>query len=164
MALHQNKQLGKVGLPEFLALALLVFAALAVTFWWQGSGQPAYAQTDGRVVEGNVKLIHYNATDMRQKVSLTYEYSVGADTYTSSWTGFWPEDNSPNALPPDKLEDLCVKGHPLRVLYNPLNPSDSSLYPVESGGEALRQGMAAGACALALLYCGVLYPAWRARG
>ncbi len=164
MALHQNRQLGKVGLPEFLALALLGFAALAVTLWWQGSGQPAHAQTDGRVVEGNVKLVHYNATDTRKKVSLTYEYSVGANAYTSSWTGFWPEDNSPNALPPDKLEDLCVKGRPLMVLYDPLSPSDSLLFQVGSGGEALRQGMAVGACVLALLYCGVLYPAWRARG
>ena len=164
MGLHQNKQFRKLGLAEFLGLALLAFAALAVTLWWQASGRPVYAQADGRVVEGNVAWVHYNATDLRQKVSVTYEYPVGADTYTSSWSGFWPEDSSPNALPSDRLQDLCVKDHPLVVLYDPESPSTSYLHPAEGGSETLRQGVAVGACVLALLYCAVLYPTWRSRG
>ena len=163
MALRQNKEFSRVGLAEFVAVLLMTLAAVAVTLWWQGRRGPEYLQAEGRVLEGNAKLTHYNATDMRQKVTITYEYMAAGNTYTGSWSGFWPEDDSPNALPSDRFQELCVRGHPLVVMYDPEDPSTSILHPPGRGAEAFRQGFAMAGCALAILYCAILYPAWRLR-
>ena len=163
MALHQNRQFQKVGLPEFLLLVLLGGAALCVTLWWQERAEPRYAEAEGRVVEANLSWVHYNATDTRQKVSLTYEYALGPKTYRHSWTGFWPEFGSPNALPGDQLEPLCTQGRPLVVLYDPANPDESHLHPPEETGTVLYGGMALSSCAIAMAYCALFYPAWRFR-
>jgi len=162
MALHQNKHFERLGLPEFLGLALLACAAVGITLWWQNrSERPVYMQTDGRVVEGHVSWVHYNAPDLRKKVSVTYGYSVGGSDYTGSWVGFWPEDNSPNAAPQDHLDEVCTKDHPLVVFYDSGNPSTSYLHPTEEGSQVLLQGFALGTCTLALVYWAALYPAWR---
>lgn len=162
MALHQNKHLERLGLPEFLGLAILACAAVGITLWWQDRDErPGYLQTDGHVVEGRVSLVHYNATALSSKVSVTYSYSVGERSYTGSWVGFWPDDNSPNAASQDRLNEVCAKGHPLIVFYDPDNPSENYIHPAERGNQILLQGFALATCALALVYWSALYPAWR---
>ena len=163
MTLHRNRRFQRLGLPEFLALVLLGSAALTVTLWWQERTEPRYEEAEGHVVDGQLSWVHYNATDTRQKVSLMYEYTVGGKTCHGSWAGFWPEFGNPNALPASQLEALCTKGHALEVLYNSEDPNESYLHPPEGGQSILYGGIALGACAAALIYCGLAYPAWRFR-
>jgi hypothetical protein len=163
MALHRSKRRAPLGLAEFIGLCSLALATAFVTMWWQEDHAPAYWRSDGRVIEGKVVLTHYNSTDLRSKVSITYEYMAEGATYTKSWSGFWPDDNSPNALPENRINELCEKGHPLIVLYDRQNPSEGILHPVGSGGVAIRQAMAVVSCVWALAYCVVLYPTWRLR-
>jgi hypothetical protein len=163
MTLHRNRQFQRLGLAEFLAIVLLGSAALAITLWWQERMEPRYEETEGHVVDGQLSLVHYNAEDTRQKVSLAYEYAVGPKTYQNSWVGFWPEFGSSNALPPSQLEALCTKGHALVVLYSSEDPNESYLYPLDGGRSLLYGGIALGACAAAVIYCGVVYPSRRFR-
>jgi hypothetical protein len=161
MSLRRNRPFERLGPAEFVGVALLILAAASATSWWQRSGRVSFARADGRVVEGRVAWTHYNSTDLREKVSVTYQYAVGSDSFTGTWTGFWPEDDSPNALPADRLREACEKDHPLVVSYDPASPSISYLHPAEGGGERLLRGIAVGSCVLALIYCVALYPAWR---
>ena len=163
MALRQNRQFQKMGLPEFLVL-ILVGAALATTaLWGQGNGQSAYRETEGRVVNCAFQWVHYNATDAEHIVALTYQYTVGTTMYTGAWTGLWPENGSPNALSSDKIDLLRTRDYPLRVFCNAVNPAQSFLHLAGGAENQVYKGLAISSCVAALAYCAAVYPAWKAR-
>ena len=163
MALQQRKRRQKAGLPEFLAVVLVCAAALPALAWWHSSARPAYRRVRGRILECEIRLTHYNATKDLNKVKLAYEYSLGGNTYSGRWQGFWPAAVSPNALLPDQIEALHEKSFPLVVLYEPDDPSHSTLHYAGHGAPKLYAGVALVALVLAVLYFALFYPTWRER-
>ena len=163
MALRQRRQFERFGLPEFVGLLVVGIALAAASAYWLREVQPEFREAQGRVVEGDVSWIDYNSTDRRQKVTLTYQYTVGTTSYTGSWTGLWPETGNPNALPPDRVDALRTKDYPLVVFLDPDNPAHSSLHVVADEMTHVYAGVVVGLCAAALIYCGGIYPMWKAR-
>ncbi len=164
MGLHQRRRFERPGLPEVVGIALVVFTGLAALLWWQGNTRPRLLPTSGKVVECSMRLTHYNATAMRNKVAMTYEYSVGGARHTGSWEGFWPVSDSPNALPPDEVPSLQKKGYPLVVLYEPGNPGSSSLHQPLDRVNHFRRMTTCILGAVTLLYLAIGYPSWKRRG
>jgi len=163
IVLRQSRQFQKVGIPEIVVLILVGAALVTTTLWWRGNGQSTYRETEGRVVNGEIQWVHYNATDAQRIVSLTYQYTVGTTSYTGTWAGLWPEDQSPNALSSSKLDLLRTKDYPLRVFYDPVDPAQSFLHVVSGAEDQVYKGLAISACVAALAYCAGVYPAWKAR-
>jgi len=163
MALQQRKRRQKAGLPEFVAVILVCAAALPALAWWHSSARPAYRRVRGRILECEIRLTHYNATKDLNKVKLAYEYTLGGNTYSGQWQGFWPAAESPNALPPEQIEALHDNSFPLVVLYKPGHPSQSILHYADHGVPRLYAGLALGALLLAVLYFALFYPAWKQR-
>lgn len=162
MGLRQRKRLCSFELPEFVAVVLIGAAIVPVTLWWQGRSAAEYAQADGVITACEIRPKHYNATDYANEVTITYQYTAGNETYTKTWTGLWPETESPNALAPDRLEALRDKNHPLAVFYDPENPAEAQLHIQDNGFQRIYGGLALGLCGVAILFCATVYPAWRA--
>lgn len=157
MALRQKRQFRTFALPEFLALASIGVAIVPVTLWLLERSDSEYRRAAGEATSCEIQ----SSADSAKKVIVTYQYSVGAETYTHAWTGLWPETGSPNALPPEQLDKLRHKHHPLTVFYDPDNPRESYLHVADRGFEHFYGGLAVGMCLVAVLYCGIAYPAWR---
>jgi hypothetical protein len=157
MALRQKRQFRAFDLPEFVAAVLIAAAIVPTTFWLQGLSGAAYRCVDGVVVACDIQP----TSDSGKKITLTYRYAVGTETYTQTWTGLWPETGSPNALPPGKLDVLRQKDYPLTVYYDSDNPADGHLHIEDRGFERIYGGLSLGMCGVAVLYCAVAYPAWR---
>lgn len=163
MALHPKKRLKKPELPEFLVLVLVGLAIIPATYWWRANLLPKYKEAEGYVLDCDIKLTHYNAPDVRKKVDITYEYNVGPGRYVGSWSGYWPQIQSPNALAPDKIDTLRDKGRRITVLYDPGNPAHSLLHYPDQGLARITGIAAIAALGAAILYCCAIYPAWRGR-
>jgi hypothetical protein len=139
----------------------LVLAVAPLTVLWVSLNQPAWPGTGGYVVHGEIHTTHYNAQDYKQKVTVSYEYAVGGGTYTGEFIGLWPDVGSPNALPPNEIDAVTERGHPLTVYYNPRNPGRSRLH-TRGTENRLSYILIAGCCVvLAGVYCFAVYPAWR---
>ncbi len=162
MALHQKSRRQPLGLPEGVLLLFIACSAAAL-FLWQRSENIKYSNTQGHVLACDISWTHYNAADMRQKVALTYQYEVDGATHTASWAGFWPEDHSPNALAPGQLNTLRNTDRVLTIFYDSANPSRSFLHPSEGRFTRFAGGIAIGMCVWTLVYCTVVYPAWKNR-
>jgi len=163
MALHQNRRLKKPDLPEFVALVLVGLAVVAATWWWQANVHPKYRHAEGRILSCRIRPTHYNATDVRTKVDVTYEYAVGSGSYRGSWTGYWPQTDSINAVPEGEIDLLMTRDLPVSVLYAPDDPARSLLhYPIR-GDTRFIAVIAICGLGAALVYCCAIYPAWRSR-
>ena len=77
MPLHQRRRLQRPGLPELVALLLVALAVVPAGLWWQRNTRPDYSKTAGRVKECEIRLTHYNATNLLKKVRL--EIAVNQD-------------------------------------------------------------------------------------
>jgi hypothetical protein len=163
MALHQRKRMPRVGLPEFVAALLIGLAAYSGVNCWRTRGQVGWAKAPGRTVECKIRLTHYNAERSDPKVTLDYEYDVFGTTYTGHWTGYWPSDYSPNALPQEQLGVLCNKGYILVVMYDPRDPSQSRLHDSDPGPVVASTLLAFAGAGLLVFYCVKVYPAWKSR-
>ena len=163
MPLRQTKRFKRLELPEFVTLVLVGSATVVATFWWQANVQPRYRQVVGRILSCDIRLTHYNATGDLNKVSLTYEYTVGPATYTGSWAGSWPHAQSPNALPANEIDMLKTKDRPITVLFSPDNPGNSLLHYPDQGASRIYGVIALCTLFAAILYCCTIYPAWRSR-
>lgn len=161
MALHQKRQFQKPGLPELVAILLTGVTVVAATLWWQDTLRPPQKTTEGRVLQSDIRLTHYNAADVRPVVRVTYQYSVGGQDHVGSWAGQWPESRSPNALPPDRLDVLREKDHALVVYYDPGNPSVSFLHEKNNLLPRVHLWLFIAALSIAVLYYGICYPRWR---
>jgi len=143
---------------------VVLVAAVAGTaiLWWRTQFEEVWLQTGGRVLEGRVVRSHYNAPIVENRVELAYIYLVDGTAYTSDWKGFWPVDQSPNALPENRHEELTAEGYPLTVFYDARNPERSALHRVPNDHAV---GLSCVTIALAVLTCAYLfrvYPRWRA--
>lgn len=163
MGLQQHRHYRRPGLPEFLALILVLAALFAVIEWWLSATTAQYRETQGHVLRCTQHATHYNATDLFPKVTIEYEYDVGLKTYMGSWEGSWPSIDSPNALPPDKVAETLTAGHSLVVLYDPDNPSQSLIHHPSAGSSRLYSIVAAFAGGIALVYLIFIYPNWKRR-
>ena len=161
MPLHQRRRLQRPGLPELVALLLVALAVVPAGLWWQRNTRPDYSKTAGRVKECEIRLTHYNATNLLKKVRMTYTYGVGAGTLTGTWEGYWPSADSPNALPQNKLDDLRTKDYPLVVLYDPADPRKSRLHYPNTGPHTMYGVVALAAALGAVVYLAAGYPMWK---
>ena len=161
MPLHQKHRFQRPGLPEFVALAAVIAAIAAAVAWLNAATAPRLERTLGRIVSCDIRLTHYNAASDLPKVVVDYAYSAGIGTYTGHWEGFWPVTKSPDALPPDKLDQLRSPGRIITVFYDPADPRKSFLHNSASRFPAV-YAFAAGATALAaVIYVVRIYPAWK---
>jgi hypothetical protein len=144
-----------------MALVLLASVAVSAVLWWNAQFSDIRLQTTGRVAEGHVIASHYNAQLTKQRVVLVYTYSVGGVMYKARWTGYWPTENSPNALPADQYPKLFTQGHSLKVFYEPGNPANSELHRCAPESHLLLAGTTVGLGILASVYLVRIYPAWR---
>lgn len=162
MSLHRKKSFLRPGLPELSGAALLVGTLFCCVLWLVSAARPEWIETGGTVLYCEIRPTHYNAQDYRPKVDVTYEYLVGSVRFEGRWDGFWPELDSPNALLPEQLDLLKEEGHPLVILYNPDDPTESSPhYPFPNDRMIYASLIAAGVLATGLYFIFV-YPAWRA--
>ena len=163
MPLLRKRRLRRPGLPEWVAVAALAVAVIPAVMWVEATTSPSLSQTTGRCLSCTIRLTHYNAVNNLPKVYLTYAYSVGTAEFTGQWEGFWPATNSPNALPPDKLDQLKTTGYPLTVFYDPSNPRQSYLHVPGPSSPALHAFFAIAAALAAFTYIVRIYPAWKTR-
>ena len=155
MGLRHHKTLRAPGLPEFIGLTLALGACVPALLWYQGAVRSVWVRTTGHVTRCEVSASHYNAANDSTKVTVAYRYDVSGTPFSGSWTGYWPEteEQSPNALAPDQLLNLEIPDYPLVVLYDPEDPSASTLHTGGCGRSARLQMV------VQLLFCpcGVLY-------
>lgn len=144
-------------------LGLLGVSAGCAVFWWQAESMADWRQTTGRVLTCTIESTHYNATDYAHRVEISYEYTVGGISMVGRWQGFWPQGESPNALPNDQIESLKEEGRTLVVLYHPNDIANTRLHNVPAGLKRMYIAGAVGFLAGLLLYCGVVYPEWKSR-
>ena len=162
MPLRRKRHRRKPGFAEVLFVLALVIALFPVSYWWAHLNQPNWNRAPGSIVSGVILNTHYNAERYDPKVSAQYQYLVGTVTYQGSYEGFWPEVGSPNALPPDRLEEVSKPGHPLVVSYDPGNPGRSVLHPILQESQLTYFLLTVAGLLVGGGYCLVVYPAWRA--
>ena len=162
MPYHRHHRRQRVGLPESVVLGLLFLSAGCAVLWWQAEQVDEWRQTTGRVLSCTIETTHYNATDYAHRVDLTYSYTAAGVPLVGEWAGFWPQGESPNALPNDRIEELTDKGRTVVVLYHPNDITNTRLHNVPVGIKRVYVAGAVGFLVSLLLYCGVVYPKWKA--
>lgn len=144
---------------------LVCVAALAIapaTVWWKQQFKPDWKQTAGHITSSEIQRVQYTPRDYRPITKVSYEYSVGFANYTGKFDGFWPEVNSPNALPAEDIDSLKTPKREVIVFYDPANAARSTLHPVGSGASPLWIVLALTGMCIAAAYTFLVYPAWRA--
>lgn len=166
MSLHRRKHywrtMRRPGLPEVVALGLVATLMVLLTLWLRNVNQPDWQETRGIAITGQIETSVDTARPVERKVHLTYQYQVDGQMYTGRYDDFWPAGGSPNALIPADLTVLTQRGHPLTVHYDPAHPSNSQLHFAAGASSLIYLTMSGIMCVVAVLYCLVVYPAWRA--
>lgn len=161
MALQRRTKRWRPAAPEFIGVFLCVVLLFAGVLAWRATTAPPWPHTTGTVLSCNLRSVHYNAEPNDTKVSLSYEYVVGGQTYAARWEGLWPVAGSPNALPEERLHELETPGYRLRVYYDPENPSRSELEDGSRDNVLLFSLFFVGSLATFLVYVLKIYPTWR---
>lgn len=163
MALHRHRRLKAPGLPEFVVVLCLIAVCIPAFCWYENGIRADWLRTGGHVISCDIRETHYNAATVRPKVRLSYLYDADGVPYTGTWVGYWPEakEESPNALPPDKLNYLRTPDYPLVIYYDPDDPSQSTIHRAEATDVTLYKWTFAGLFVAALYYVLRVYPAWR---
>lgn len=161
MPVRYRRHFHRPGLPEITGGLLVALVLVGAGFWGSALQVPNWQETGGEIIDCEIQAIHYNATDNMQKVSLQYRYHVGPAIFYGAWSGEWPEAESPNALPPDHIEELKQPAHPLVVLYDPVDPSISQLHYIPAANPNLYAYLTLLAAFAALFYFSRVYPRWR---
>ena len=161
MPLRQKHRLQRPGWPEAVAVAAVMAAIGAAVAWSNAATAPDLEQTSGTIFACDIRLTHYNADSVLAKVFVDYAYTAGIGTYTGHWEGYWPSTNSPDALPPDKLDLLKSPGRTITVFYDPADPHTSLLHNAATRFSALYAFAAAITALAAFVYLVRIYPAWK---
>lgn len=161
MTLRKRRHRRKPGVAEVLFILALFAAVTPISFWWMRLNRPIWNNAPGSIVSGTVLSTHYNAERYDPKVRAQYQYLVGTVTFRGTFEGFWPDVGSPNALPPERLQEITAPGHPLVVAYDPENPRRSVLHPIVEESQLKYFLLTVAGLMLAGGYCLVIYPAWR---
>lgn len=149
MALGRRKRFQRPGLPEAVGVALLGLAVTCAALWWRGRDRIEWRRTAGEVVRCEFRRVHYNAPDSPYRVEIAYAYSLNGVRYTGEWSGYWPQIESPNALPEHRVRELEEEGYPLVVFYDPSDASRSRLHDAPRGRRSAYASVAVGGLALA---------------
>jgi len=157
MSLHQRRRLRLPGLAEVVALVLTVLTVVPAVLWFRSAQVGEWEITNGVVVSARVHHTHYNAEGTRLKVDCEYEYVVGQASYRGSWSGFWPDARSPNALARDDLSVLRT-GYPISVYYREDNPRQSDPHMPGGGRPVVYAWLFAIACGITGYYFFRVYP------
>ncbi|MBI5093355.1 MAG: DUF3592 domain-containing protein [Candidatus Hydrogenedentes bacterium] len=144
-------------------MALAVGACVPAFSWYQDAVHAAWQRTTGRVSHCEIRETHYNATASQTKVDISYTYDVAGARFSGSWTGYWPEteEESANALPPGRFDELRDSGYPLVVLYDPNNPSQSVIHSAAVSHQLLYKWLFGFLFAVTVYYVVRIYPAWK---
>lgn len=161
MGFHRRKHRDRLRLPEYLALFLVACVVASAALWWRAHNHSAWLQTGGRVVEGRVVPSHYNAQPVDPRVELDYTYTAGGMVHRGRWTGFWPVENSPNALPESRYAELFTEGYPLTVYYEAGNPGKGELHRSAGEGATVLAVATVFLAAVTCVYLFRVYPSWR---
>lgn len=161
VALRHHHRWRQIGLPEFLALVLVASVVVFTALWLLSRGAGEWHETPGSVVSGEIVPVRDRPRPEEIRVRVHYTYTAQGLPYTGFYEGFWPAAGSPNALDEGRIEELTQEGRPVTVYFDPLAPDRSKLFfaELDAGGMYLALAVVAGG--LTLLYCMVLYPAWR---
>ncbi len=163
MGLQQRKRRFKASVPEAVGMALLAVVLCAAALWLRASPRPDWQQTAARVVYCDLFNRAYSNSALPDQVHLTYQYTAFGRTYTDSWEGFWPQGQSPNALPVQELGVLREKGYPLSISFDPLNPAKNMLHYTGAFNTAGYKRITIIAFLVMIVYLVKVYPAWKYR-
>lgn len=163
MSLHTHKVRSQPGLAEFATVAIVAIAVLFML-----AGPVARPGTDWQRAEGRVKSVYTSAHPTHpdgkpRRVQLVYQYDADGLTYTGEWDGEWPEAHSPNALLAGDLDRLRERDYPLKVLYDPVDPSVSNIHGTGNRLPAWWLRLSLGLAMLAMWHTFVVYPSWKLR-
>lgn len=98
-----------------------------------------------------------------RKVSVQYKYTIGQATLFGAWAGVWPDVESPNALPANRIDELKQPNRIITVLYDPSNPAESRLHYPMTPNPGIYAFCTLMLCFFTLYYFVRVYPAWRGR-
>lgn len=160
MGLEKRRHV-RYGVPDATALGLIILAILSAVMWARSNLRPAWEQVSGTVVSCDLVKREYGNSSEPEQVRLSYRYEVQGRSYTGSWDGFWPQANSPNALPRSELARLRSNGYPLTVAYDPDNPAMNSLHRGANTKKQFYPWITAGLLGIAAVYFLRIYPRWK---
>ena len=164
MGFHQRKpKWNALGLPEWTAFGVLLLALTPVLLWWGTMLRPDWQVIPGQVLYCSLKELAYDRDPLPDEVALTYQYHVLGKMYIGHWQGFWPQRQSPNALPKSELKKLCQHRYPLQVFYDPAEPSRSTLHFSGSVQPITYRRLSLVAIAGTLFFLFRVYPSWKSR-
>lgn len=161
MPLHQKKRRRLPGMAEVIALLLTGGTVVPAALWWGSATTSSWDSAPGAITRAAVKQTHYNAEDTRKRVDCEYEFVVEQITYKGTWSGFWPEAHSPNALLRDEL-GVLQPGYSITVYYDAKDPRESDPHTPGSGRQIRYAWLFALSCLATGYYCFRIYPSLRA--
>lgn len=162
MGLERKRHI-RYGAPDAIALGLIALVMLCAALWARANLRPDWEQAAGTVVSCDLVKREYGAVTGPEQVRITYQYDVHGRPYTSSWEGFWPQANSPNALPQPELPKLRVPGYTLSVAYDPDNPAVNLLHRSAQVTWQFYPWLTLGLLGLVVVYLLRIYPLWKRR-
>lgn len=151
----------RYGIPDAVALGLIVLVVLCAVVWAQSNLEPAWDQAPGSVVACELIKREYGGAAEPEQVRLTYEYHVQGHAYTGNWEGFWPQAHSPNALPRSELAQLRTAGFPLTVAFNPADPAMNVLHRDAKTKPQFYPWLTLGLLGITVVYLLRIYPLWK---
>lgn len=164
MALHPRKKRRlQAGIPESIAVLVLIAMAATSALWVGSIFQPQWQAVQAKIATCELDRLAYSRDNIPDQVHLTYEYTVAGQTYHGRWDGFWPQAQSPNALPRQNLGRLLDKDFPLKVFYDPVHPAVNMLHYVQDIRPITYRRMFLAAIVLTVVYFIKVYPSWKMR-
>jgi hypothetical protein len=163
MSLQRRKKRLRIRAPELIALLIVGLALIATALWLQGNFKPNWQDSVAIVTYGDVYKRAYSPDPTPDQVHLTYQYSAQGKTYTDFWEGYWPKAHSPNALPTERLRELCQSGHLLAIVFDPTDPTRNILHYTGNDYTKTYERIGLAAILLALAYMLKVYPTWKLR-
>lgn len=153
----------RYGAPDAVAAGLIALLMLCAVLWTRSNLRPAWEQASGNVVSCELVKREYGNLAEPEQVRLAYQYYVQGRSYSGSWEGFWPQANSPNALPRSELGRLRARGYPLTVAFDPGNPTANSLHRAADVKRQFYPWITVGLLGVAVVYFLRIYPRWKRR-
>jgi len=157
VALRRKRRIQKPGVPEAVAVLLILLCLVTADSYWRQAAQPHFVETSGIVLDSSARAIDYNAAEPFTKATIAYQYTTGSSTYTASWTGSWPfSPESSEKTPPSK-------GSSISVYYDEADPVNSTLYPPSMPTTVFRHVLFVLPFVVAVVFFVFVYPAWKKR-
>ena len=161
MSLHQKRRFNPFGLPEFIGLVLLTAVVFFGVEWLHASPTHRWNEAIGHITNCDIQSIHYNAEPNQNKVSISYIYRVNEIPFQGSWSGMWPETDSPNSLSDEEITQLKNSEYVLRVFYNPQNPEINRIHDLVDTKRYVFSILSVLGILVVIYYLVIVYPRWK---